>query len=63
MRKFIALDKDGNPTAFIPGVPCRDYSEDEWRELVKAGQVADDQKEWTKEKDEAPSKASGKDGS
>lgn len=41
MRKFIALDKDGNPTAFIPGVPARDLTDEEWEEHAEAGRIVE----------------------
>lgn len=42
MRKFIGtFDQDGNPEAFVPGVPCRDLEEEEWTEHVAAGRIVE----------------------
>lgn len=66
MRKFIALDKEGRPTAFVPGIACRDYTEEEWRELVKSGAIVEGSPAaalWEKGKDEVSfTKKDGKDG-
>lgn len=41
MHKFIGIDKDGNPTAFVPGVPARDLEDHEHAEHVKAGRIVE----------------------
>lgn len=48
MRRFVGKDQ------FVPGVPCRDLTEDEWREHVRAARIVEGDpaaKLWRKESD------------
>ena len=41
MYRFVAVDKKGSPTAFAPGVPARDLTDEEWTEFVRAGLIVE----------------------
>jgi len=63
MHKFIAIDQDGNPTAFAPGVPARDLEDHEYAEHVKAGRIVEGQQTgdlWEKDADTRSAKPSGR---
>lgn len=60
MRRFI-----GDGSQAVPGIPCADMSEDEWKELVKAGRITEGTPAaslWEKDKDEEPPAKAGKAG-